>query len=276
MIFQMNDNTFLFIIPLTPESHLTDLRRELQEVCFGALLNQSYLNWKALIIGAVKPSICNDERFIYIHREAIKEEKLQIATQYVRSNNLVFDYIIRLDDDDIFNPKILEKYKRSDADVIVDYNHWFIEWNSKQCSSQFRPWFPNTCIHKYKYALSEFGKLSKSDVKKLNDKTVLLENDHSRIHAFYIDKNVCFEKSTSIYLRVLNPDSITSFSSSSFNEYLKQFGVWNKKVPKDYSALFNFNGKKRISITIAHLKSLIYQKRAKKKFMGSFTNIKIR
>ena len=40
--------------------------------------------------------------------EGPKEENLQVATKYIIDNNISADYIIRLDDDDLFNTKNIE------------------------------------------------------------------------------------------------------------------------------------------------------------------------
>lgn len=247
-------NTFLFIIPLTPKTHLTPLRQELQQLCFKTLLSQTYSNWRALIIGEKKPEGTGDKRFIHIDKEGFKELKLQWASQYIRENNLTPNYIIRLDDDDLFNPTILEKYKSISCDVVVDLKHWFLDWGSKQCSRQFRPWFANTVIHKTNNALAIFGEISRKGISQVNDNVSLIETNHANMHEYYIGKKVVFEKDSPLYLRVLNEDSITSNSGKSYMDYLKEFGEWDKDLPFDLGEIFCM--KKVKTKFVFHRKSL--------------------
>lgn len=228
-------NKFLFIIPLTPSSHLTELRIELQKLCFESLLNQNYTNWKTLIIGEDKPLSCIDQRFIHIKVEGPKELKLQFATKYIKENKVEVDYIIRLDDDDMINPTILDKLKNTQADAIVDLNHWFIEWETKIVSNEFRPWFPNSFFIKKDHALAKYGELTKKNIEIINESVSLIENSHASMHNFFIQKQVLFISSSSpIYLRVLNRDSITSNAGQTYEAYLSQYGNWSNSIPQDF------------------------------------------
>ena len=256
-------NSFLFLIPLTPASHLTKVREELQEKCLTALKNQKYDNWKALLIGAEKPTAVEDNRFIHLAIEDIKEIKIQYATKYLEDNKLSFDYIIRLDDDDLISYSILEQFKSTSADLIVDLDHWFIDWNTKRVSKDFKPWFPNTCIHKSKNALATFGKLANPKVKQISKSILLIENDHSKIHEFYKGKDIVFtETNIPVYLRALNPDSITSNSDSNYSDYLKKYGNWNQSLPSGFSGIDS----PKVIKSKVNLKSSIHSKISKLKF----------
>lgn len=269
-------NSFLFIIPLTPDSHLSLIREELRTICIESLLNQAYKNWVALIIGDHKPDNCNDNRFIHIKKEGPKELKLQYATKYINENKMDVDYIIRLDDDDIINPKILNKYRNTEADAIVDINHWFIEWESKKVSKEFRPWFPNTFIIKKEHALSKFGELSKNNIEVINDFISLIETSHALMHHYFIQKQVLFNSTSSpIYLRVLNRDSITSNAGQSYETYLSKFGNWSSPIPQD----FQINDKSNSELKLIKkgfykkLKNTLYLFLSKKKFIKLFKKV---
>ncbi len=231
-------NSFLFLIPLTPSSHLTEIREELQGKCLESLINQNYKNWKALLIGKHLPSKIVDSRFIHLPIEDVKEVKIQHATEHIIKNKLEFDYIIRLDDDDLISANILELYKKTTADVITDFKHWYIDWNSKKISSDFKPWFPNTCIHKTANALSIFGKLAQTNITQIKKNILLIENNHALFHHFYKGKNIIFTASNSpIYLRVLSQNSITSLNDNSYEEYLTKYGNWNREKPLGFPSL---------------------------------------
>ena len=256
-------NSFLFIIPLTPSSHLTNIREELQENCLKALKNQKYKNWKALLIGKDFPCKVKDDRFIHLPIEDIKEIKVQHATKYLKDNQLKFDYIIRLDDDDLISDSILSLHQNTKADIIVDIEHWYIDWTSKRVSKDFKPWFPNTCIHKSENALTTSGDLAQSYMRKVNTHVSLIENNHSNFHNFYKGKKIIFTPSNApIYLRVLNPDSITSNSDNNYTEYLKNYGNWNSKTPNGFSNLKTQNiGKSKFN-----LKKYLYSQISQFKF----------
>ena len=261
-------NTFIFVIPLTPESNLTPLRKELQQLCFKTLLSQTYSNWKALLVGAVAPKGLEDNRFIHISEEGYKELKLQHAVKYIQETNLKSDYIIRLDDDDLINPSILKYYATSRADVIVDLSQWFIEWESKRISKDFKPWFANTVLHKREHALAEFGVIAREGVSQINSYVPLIATNHALMHIYYKGKNIKFApRNKPIYLRVINPDSITSNNSQSYQGYLRNFGLWKKQIPVDFIGLNMVEGiQKDIGKYRFSIKKWLYTKLSIPKF----------
>ena len=113
-------NNFLFIVPLTPDHILNDERLHLRKLCFDALVNQTYCNWRALLIGESSNYSHIDSRFIKINFEGKKEKKLQVATAHILNQKIDSDYLIRLDDDDIINPTILEELKTANFDIYSD------------------------------------------------------------------------------------------------------------------------------------------------------------
>src|ERR1022692_1193725 len=101
------EREFLFVTTLTPTRLLTPLRQKLFELYKLSLLNQTYKNWKVLLIGE-EESV--DGNFIRIKsNEEWKILKLQYALNYIEKLEKKPDYVLRLDDDDIISPFALEK-----------------------------------------------------------------------------------------------------------------------------------------------------------------------
>jgi len=239
-------NHYLFIIPLTPGRLLSDTRKKLQQLAFQSLKMQSYDNWSALVIGEQLPKTAeNDNHFIHIDFEGKKEEKLQKATDYIISKNISSNYIIRFDDDDIINPSILQKVKDIDFDIYVDKMQYFWNFETKQISSRTWLWFPNTCIHKTEHALNRYGDFADGSFKKFHKNALLIENDHSRLHKYYKNKNVVFaDTNKPVYLRSITSTSITANNNNNYSVYLNRFGNWNKNTLPDFSFLgTELNGK---------------------------------
>ena len=241
----------MFIIPLTPDEYLTPVRERLRMICLTFLKQQNYDNWRALLIGNSKVKV-QDDRFIALNKEGLKEEKLQFATSYIRSTTLTYDYIIRLDDDDIFNPCILRKISSLDFDIFVDKYHYYFDYESGNISRQIKYWFPNTCIHKKEHALAKFGELSKKHLPILNEYVSLIENDHSRLHSYYKGKKVLYASPKDpLYLRVVNRDSLTSKVNVTYESYFEFFGIWNSSLPSNFKGILS--------------KENLYQKKLKRK-----------
>ena len=232
-------NNFLFIIPLTPDSILNEERIHLRKLCFDALINQSYGNWQALLIGESSNYTHSDPRFIKINFEGKKEEKLQIATAHILTQKIQSDYLIRLDDDDIINPNILEKLKTASFDVYSDCWHSFFHMASGKISQQVRVWFPNTCIQKTAHALTIFGEFPKGEITHFKPAPYLIENDHSSFHKYYTNRhNVLFsQKKNPIYLRAIGSSSITAKNANDYNQYLQSFGYWKSNRLTNFSFL---------------------------------------
>ena len=230
---------YLFIVPLTPNSHLNKIRQELQELCLSALKKQTYSNWSALLIGSnVSEGVKEDKRFIHVDFEGIKAEKLQVATEFIKKNNIISDYIIRLDDDDIFNNNILSKIKDLDFDIYVDKTQFFWNYETKQVASRTWYWFPNTCIHKTEHALAMYGDFVLGEYKHFHKRPLLIENDHSVIHRYYIDKKVIFSNvNDPIYVRSITDNSITANNSLNKDEYLFSFGNWKRNNIRNFDSL---------------------------------------
>ncbi|MBA2611557.1 MAG: hypothetical protein H0U95_06275 [Bacteroidetes bacterium] len=223
-------NSFLFIIPLTPRSHLSSQRLSLRKLCFDTLKSQSYSNWKALLIGELLDEEQVSEKFIKIDFEGQKEEKLQKATEYILRKELNCDYIIRLDDDDIFNPVILDSLKDKNFDLCVDKYHSFWDTSSGMISQKIMYWFPNSCIHNKKHALAIVGSFPPGDYQRYKEKPFLIENEHNDFHFHYTEKNniIFSDKKSPVYLRSLSSGSITSLQANNYSEYMNNFGYWKE------------------------------------------------
>jgi hypothetical protein len=231
--------SFLFIIPLTPVSHLTADRRILRKLCFDVLSQQTYPNWKALLVGNPIDEVNYGGNFIQLEFEGHKEEKLQKATEYVLSAGLSGDYIIRLDDDDVFNPGLLKKLECVNFDLYVDKYHSFWDSSTGRVSQKIRYWFPNTCIHKREHALSVFGAFPPGEYTRFKDQPFLIENEHNDFHFYYNQQHqiIFSEKNDPLYLRILNPGSITSLQAQDYSDYINHFGYWKINRLKSFAFL---------------------------------------
>ena len=221
-------NKYLFIIPATPKKFSNECRNQLQKLCIFHLVSQTYSNWEVLWVSGNAPNT-DDKRFLHINYEGPKEEKLQIASKYIVENEVSADYIIRLDDDDLFNVKILNEIKEDSFDLMVDKHQAFWFHETLFFASRVWYWFPNTCIHKKEHALSVFGVLANENVKRLNPETRLIENDHSKIHRYYIGKNIRFSNQNNpVYLRTITSSSVTYNNSGDKDAYYSKFGNWKR------------------------------------------------
>ena len=138
-------NRYLFIIPRTPKQFKSDIREELWKVTIKSLLEQTYSNWKALIICDESESIINNDNLLYLKSTALKKgEKIDFAVEYIVENNLFPDYLIRFDDDDIIMPNALETADKFNFDVYGDKYHTFFDLSSGLMSQQDSPWLANT------------------------------------------------------------------------------------------------------------------------------------
>lgn len=234
---------FLFIIPLTPKAYLTPNRSSLRTLSLQNLVNQDYDNWLAILIGKTDETVPKVGNFIILDVEGQKEEKLQAATKYIKDTNLEFDYLIRLDDDDMFNPKLLSKLANKDFDIYIDKYHTFWDASTGAIAQQVPYWFANTCIHKKEHALTVFGKFPRDTTVFTKEKPFLIENGHGDFHKYYNQnhKILIAERNDPLYVRTLNPDSHSSLYTGDFVKYMNLFGIWRKNKLKTYSFLKDFN-----------------------------------
>lgn len=235
-------NSFLFLIPLTPQSHMTDNRVALRTLCLNNLLNQTYSNWRAILIGERDKTVPTSDKFILLNIEGQKEEKLQNATKYILENNIAGDYIIRLDDDDLFNPNILDELKDKSFDVCVDKYHTFWDASTGQIAQQVPMWFANTCIHKRAHALTVFGNFPRDTKVFTKSNPYLIENGHGDFHKYYSKNHIILvrKRYDPVYVRTLNPDSHSSHFTGDFVRYMNLFGIWKANCLPSYQFIEKF------------------------------------
>lgn len=225
-------SSFLFIIPLSPPERLSDARRALQRRCLQTLIDQNYDNWKAILIGSGLKDGPVSDKFIFLNFEGHKEEKLQKASEYILDRDVRGDYIIRLDDDDIFNSSLLRELSNGDFDLYVDRYQTFWDPVSNKVAQKVMYWFPNTCIHKRQHALKLWGTFPPGEYERFRNRPRLIENEHNDFHLYYSQshKIIFAKKNNPVYLRAMNRDSITANQASDFRLYLNQHGYWTKNT----------------------------------------------
>jgi hypothetical protein len=220
---------FVFIIPRTPLKKQNIVRESLWNLCVKSLIIQKSKNWKAIVIGRNDLSI-NDHRFIFLeHDEIDKHAKIDYAINHIKQNlSKDAKYLIRLDDDDIISPNILNQIEKLGAnyDCFYDEFHNYIDLAYLKISKKKNNWMANTVVHSIENALLKCGPKN----------IILINQDHSAYwHIHYKNKkSYCFKKNNPIYYRILTPFSVTSLISQSkaetdwknYLKYLKGYGPW--------------------------------------------------
>ncbi|MDQ3110640.1 MAG: hypothetical protein M3R17_12170 [Bacteroidota bacterium] len=240
-------NKFLFITHITPRAKRSEFRQALIDLYFQALEKQTYSDWKVIVFGEEERT---EGKFNYFRlADGTREERFNatkelLATAKVQSLFSEADYIIKLDDDDIIAPDLLERLKNFDGDLYYDLFHTFVDSSSGIITQQKRSWIASTCVHKTKHILSPWNDPGASPVGNL------LYSDHSKAwHQYYSDKkSVAADKSKPVYLRVLSPTSITSgaiagppqtisdVSMENYYIYLRGFGNWKQADVKTFDS----------------------------------------
>jgi len=192
-------------------------------------LQQTGKNWTALVIGEEDYVM---ENIIGLKSGAIsKYQKINFALDYIQNSQILPEYILRLDDDDIINPNILlHAEKLGNFDIYTD--KWHCSWNyaTNQIAQTVNYWFPNTCFIKTSHALSKW------EPGNLDSNKYMLNNDHGNFHLFFKNKKVIFSpKKHPIYVRTISNSSIMANDADSQENYLKSFGLWRNIILKDYT-----------------------------------------
>jgi hypothetical protein len=243
----VNEASFIIITTYGPhlgnENHI---RHKLHRHYLKALLNADYSNFEVYLFGHLPSSIDGNINFINTDGKS-KEQKLQFAKNFLLDSGLRSDYILRLDDDDILNPKAFQYVNQSKPDVYCDLFHTFINVDSGLIAQQKRPWIPNTAIMKWELAFSNL----------FLDNALLFNFQHTVWHRFVTDSKASVEytkKFNPLYLRVLSSASITSRetqSKSGFNQYLAQFGTFEESELRDFkNNLIHLNNEFKLNNTI--------------------------
>lgn len=222
---------YLFLIPLMPAEKLNAQRAALRQLCFNQLrrLKSTHRVW---LLGNGDDEI-SDFELIKLQGTS-KKDKLWEAGKILKAGFVpAARYIVRLDDDDLINPELFDQIAKSDFDCYTDRYHQFYDLSSGKVSAQKRNWFPNTAIHKFEYALTQVPRLGGSE--QAGESNFLFACDHSKAwHPFYENENVKFtNKGNPLYLRVLNPGSITArdYQVNDYVDYLAEFGNWKAPFP---------------------------------------------
>ncbi|HEU4717026.1 MAG TPA: hypothetical protein VFU15_04305 [Bacteroidia bacterium] len=237
---------FLFVTHITPCAKRTALRRSLIDIYFRALDAQTYGNWKVAVLGEEEKT---EGRFHYFFLGDLpKEEKFAEVRKIFSKPEMTAltgeaDYIIKLDDDDIISPRLLQDLAEFDGDLYYDKYHTFTDVSSGMITQQRRQWIASTCVHKKEHALSAWNGPGASAVGNL------LYSDHSQSwHLYYGDKKtVAADPHHPVYLRVLSPTSVSSGASAGegnrndipmngYRDYLAKFGDWTRADVKDFDA----------------------------------------
>ncbi len=239
---------FLFITHITPVAKRSVLRQALIDAYYKGLNAQTYREWKVIVMGEEERT---EGKFNYFHLQGeSREEKFNAIKSILASERFLSlaneaDYIVKLDDDDIISPHVLEKVSKLDVDIYFDQHHTFYDISSGSITQQKRNWFASTCIHKKELVLSAWNGPGASLVGNL-----LYSEHHASWHVFYQDKKMlAADPDEPVYMRVLSPTSITSgalagppksiaeISMEKYFIYLQSFGNWKVAPIKVFDAV---------------------------------------
>ena len=222
----------LFIVACTPDELMTPLRRKLREEMENQLARIEGGRWRAWFLGERSASSGPIE-FVACN-ERTKGDKLRAwLPRAIEAHNP--DYIVRLDDDDLINPAIMDIINdHAEFDCLVDRKHWFFDIVTGQLSNESRDWFANTVVQKTEHAMATIPWVE-GDVP-------VIAGDHSKEwHRYFADKQVKYtEEKRPLYIRTLSPTSITAGNANSedwkaYAQYRNGFGDWSAKVPNGFS-----------------------------------------
>jgi glycosyltransferase involved in cell wall biosynthesis len=228
---------YLFLIPCSPNASSGTLRADLQKLCFSQLgkLKCAVRVW---LLGKPTHSVGHFETITCSGTS--KEEKLKEAGDLLSREKNLPKYLVRLDDDDLINPAVFDKLAEEDFDIAYDPRHFFYDLASDRVSSQKRDWIANTAIHLTRHALTRVQGIGGAPA--ADGMNYLFACDHSAAwHPFYEGKRRVNPEEP-LYLRVLNPESITAkaeFSENNYIRYLSKFGNWKGELPEGMKELQN-------------------------------------
>lgn len=244
-------NRFLLITTVSPRSFdLESPRHQLFKAFLASLDHIDYDHFEVYIVGDERVKDISERKFLkkIVTDKVTKGERLRVVFNILRSENQRFDYVARLDDDDLISPIIMNNYSTSQADLIADKYHTFYDVVSRKYSQQKRNWIANTAFHKWEHATH----ILDED----NGSGLCFDYDHAKFWLnYYQNKTISYtNKATPVYIRVLNPLSVTSMSGridsslkkQAYIEYLRGFGDFSRQILfQTFSA--RINELKRIS-----------------------------
>ena len=230
----MGEKSFLIVTTLHPKSLLAgNIRYELFKLYRKSINSINYSNFKVLISSDKEVEL--DEEYIFLKSASeTKEKRLVEVKEHLLKNEYKFDYILRLDDDDIINPFAFQKVNTLNCDVYTDEYHSFLDFETGKIAQQKREWFPNTTILKYELAFENL----------FLDNALFFNYQHSYWHHYLKEKSINIQyasKSNPLYVRALNKASITSNldGENVYANYLKGFGNWKSKQFKSFPQILS-------------------------------------
>lgn len=234
---------FVFIIPLTPKSLLNPVRQTLFDMMIVALKGQTSDNWQALLIGEDEKEDGNllyitdkslDLNYVKIFRNDTghtdKHHKIEIALQHIAHAEKKPKYLIRLDDDDLISPTIIDRIEKMGIsyDCYADkYQALYNVMNGKIALPNLS-WMANSIFHKYEHAITYFDAFNLK----------LINCSHSEsFHIYYADKKVFYSpKFYPLYLRILSDTclNINATVKVALDKHTKKFGFWHYARLEEY------------------------------------------
>lgn len=228
---------YVFLIPRTPKRFRKSSRDSLWSICKSALIQQKSNNWLAIVIGDCDGEELDSKHFKCLpYDDFDKIDKLRTGLNYIQSWNQKPEYLIRLDDDDIISPSILDYINNTKVqfDCYTDARQAVIDVVFLKISHFKANWFPNTVIHSYHHAIQRCGP---------QNEILILQHHDEFWHSYYSEKRILkVTRKNQIYYRLLSPFSITSTSNNKeignlwtqHLSYLNGYGPWinlSKKFP---------------------------------------------
>ena len=227
---------FVFIIPLTPKQFLNPVRQVLFNMMVYSLRNQTSDNWTALLLGEEEYI---DGNLVFIDSEkplvdgykkewrsdaghTDKHHKIEVALQYITKSKKKPRYLIRLDDDDLISPNVVDFIDKDPAqfDCYADRYQALYNIADGKIALPKLNWLANSVFHKYEHAVSIVPGINK----------MLINCSHSDyFHLYYADKQVhYFQKHFPLYLRIFSNSSLHISTSviQSANYHTKKYGFW--------------------------------------------------
>jgi glycosyltransferase involved in cell wall biosynthesis len=214
---------FCYIIPKTPIEFQSPIRKRLWEITVQSLLKQTSKDWFAIIVDDTNRI---DGPFHHITTEENKTKKFKLLTalKHIETLKTKPQYLIRLDDDDVVSPSLLEKLKNNDFDCYADKTKWFYDIVAKRFYINRRPWLTNTIIQKYDLALT---------VQKENNLPLLACNHFSFFNKFYLNTKIRYSFILSpVYVRILSPACLTLTHEFGTDQTGMDMDAYNKMLKK--------------------------------------------
>lgn len=216
---------FLFVTCLTPESMMSNLRKDFHQAYVDALLAQSHTNWAAFLLGE-KDAVEGNIHYIKCEGTS-KEDKLVEVSRLLSNMPIKPEFIVRLDDDDLIGKDALQIVERNKNtyDVFTDrYQYMFDSYAGKTLSKVY-PWWPSTIVMRYEDAMTfqpGFG-----------NKPLFACPHDLAFHPYFKGRKVFyFERKQPCYARIFSPVSQSfrlyngQLNIEKYRSYVDEYGFW--------------------------------------------------